>query len=357
MTRLSEMLQWYAIIFGAIIAIAMARAAWDGTQEFFQDGRFRRLLERLLSGDVFLDFLSDLGDFAFNLLLSLPYICLFLAGAFVLEEFLKTRVGLWGVMTAVAVWTSLWTYMVQAHFFAKSADRICELVINPNVYNLFHHEGYKRYYEPNKKKIDRLWGFDEPLAKGDDPAEDGAYQEQHKLGLWNERIRFLILGRLVWADFFGKTFLDELSFGKQMFGDPFPEPGAESEPYLAMETKNGLLRFHFDYPRKHYDGSDECLIAEFPLRLFAELPRQLMNFRGKERRVTEEEYMTMRRGTGRRGSKLRDALLHKYNFAPTQKWKADWYTDYDGDTVGCPTDDGFALYENEYFLIKFKVSS
>src|ERR1044072_5509712 len=109
MTRLSEMLQWYAIIFVAIIAIAMARAAWDGTLEFFQDGRFRCLLQRLLSGDLFLDFLSDLGDFTFKLLLSLPYICLFLAVAFVLEEFLKTRVGLWGVMAAVAAWTSLCT--------------------------------------------------------------------------------------------------------------------------------------------------------------------------------------------------------------------------------------------------------
>jgi hypothetical protein len=75
------------------------------------------------------------------------------------------------------------------------------------------------------------------------PAEDDAYQEQHKLGLWNERIRFLILGRLAWADFFGKTFLDELSFGRQMFGNPFPVPGGEDEPHLVMLTKDGTLKF------------------------------------------------------------------------------------------------------------------
>src|SRR5260370_4430700 len=162
MPRLYEMLSWYVILFGAIIAIAMARAAWYETLGFVHVWRFCCLLERLLSGDVFLDFFSDLGDVVFILLTSLPYICLFLAGAFVLEEFLKTRVGLWGVMTAVAVWTSLCTYMVQAHFFAKSADRVCELVVKPKIYSLFHHEGYKRYYEPNKTKIERLWCVDEP---------------------------------------------------------------------------------------------------------------------------------------------------------------------------------------------------
>src|SRR5262245_33106028 len=35
MTRLSELLSSYAIICGAIIAIAMAQAAWYGTLEFF----------------------------------------------------------------------------------------------------------------------------------------------------------------------------------------------------------------------------------------------------------------------------------------------------------------------------------
>lgn len=81
-----------------------------------------------------------------------------------------------------------------------------------------------------------------------------------------------------------------------------------------------------------------------------------MKFRGKEFRQAQTEYRILRR-TSRRASKLQEKLLAKCKFARTVKWRADWYTDHDGDFVGCPTDDGFSLFENEYFLIKFKVWS
>jgi len=186
MTQLSQMLWWYGLIFGAIIAYSMAQDVWYATRGFFQDGRFRRLLERLRSGDVFLDLLRDLSDFAFTLLFSLPYIGFFVAGAFVLEEFLKTRIALWGVMTALAVWTALWAYMVQTHLSAKSAEQVCELIIEPNFGNLIHHQGYKRYYDVSKEKIDRLRENGQPIAgPTDDPDKTSAYQEQQKRALGN----------------------------------------------------------------------------------------------------------------------------------------------------------------------------
>jgi hypothetical protein len=169
----------------------------------------------------------------------------FLGGAYVLEQYLKARADVCVVMLALAVWTWTWAYLSSApRRFDDQASPLCELIVQPNVYNLFHHEGYKRYYNLNKQKIDRLWGREEPLAKGDDPEEDRAYHEQYNLGLWNRRIRFVIKDHLIWSDLH-KTFLDELSFGERMFGNPFPEASDSrvGEPYLTMKTKNGLLRF------------------------------------------------------------------------------------------------------------------
>lgn len=357
MAKWSQALNFYLFIFGALVVISSAQAAWCGVLEFFEDGRFRRFWQRLISGDLLLDFLDDLGTFAVDVLFLLPYIALFVAGAFVVEEFLKTRVALWGVMAGVAAWTSLCAYIAQRELAEKHTPPVCELIIEPKVYSLFHHEGYKRYYDLNKHKIDRLWGREEPLATGQDAADDEACRRQHALGLWSQTIRFIIKDRLVWADFFQKTFLDELSFGAQMFANPFPEPGGDAEPHLQMTTKNGLLQFRFNYPQKRYDGTDECLIADFPLRIFSQLPVQLMNFRGKDHRQSQSEYRILRRANSRRSSKLREKLLEKCKFARTVKWRADWYTDSDGDSVGCPTDDGFALFENEYFVIKFKLWS
>jgi hypothetical protein len=174
------------------------------------------------------------------------------------------------------------------------------------------------------------------------------------LGLWNQSIRFVIKDQLIWSELH-KSIIDELLFGKQMFGNPFPDPKGESEPYLVMMTKNGIVRFFFDYPLKRLDDSDEYLIAEFPLRLFSELPESIMNFHGKDARKSRAEYMKLRRYYGYK-PKSATALLQKYQFArPERKFRREYYQDWDGDECISDPDEGFrTLFENPYFLIKFK---
>ena len=92
-------------------------------------------------GDLFLDFFDDLGTLAINLLFMLPNLALLVAGAFVIEEFLKSRLPFWGTMTAVAAWTSfLVVYMAQEHS-RETAAQVCELIVEPRFSSLIHHEG------------------------------------------------------------------------------------------------------------------------------------------------------------------------------------------------------------------------
>jgi hypothetical protein len=85
------------------------------------------------------------------------------------------------VMLTLAVWTCVWLYISIPWLLNAQRSPVCELIIKPNVYNLFHHEGYQRYYTANRQKIDRLWGLDESLTQGHDLEEDNAYKQQHDL--------------------------------------------------------------------------------------------------------------------------------------------------------------------------------
>lgn len=227
---MSAALQFYLYLFGGLALLWYVKQLWYEVVEFFKDGRSGKWWERLLSGDVFLDFLDDLGTWFVDLLFLLPNLALLVAGAFVIGEFLKSRVPFWGAMTGVAAWTSLIAgYMVQEHLRQMTA-RVCELIVEPKIFNLFHHEGYKLYYDQNRQIIDRLWSG----------PHDDVYREEFRKCISNEHIRFVINGHQgqAWSEIH-KSLHNDLAFSRQMFGDPFSDRVGHdlAEPYLCMEAK------------------------------------------------------------------------------------------------------------------------